>query len=83
MFPSQLNNLRARLDEADAPGARLQAHALRERRPRLRRKVCARSLWRWNGPGPPGSWTACGELLPRAVEEFERFKGTLERAGWV
>ena len=27
--PSQLNNLRARLDEADAPGARSQAHALK------------------------------------------------------
>jgi hypothetical protein len=25
----------------------------------------------------------CGELLPRAVEEFERFKRTVEGSGWV
>jgi hypothetical protein len=25
----------------------------------------------------------CGELLPRAIEEFERFKTTLEQAEWV
>jgi len=28
-FPSQLNNLRKRLDEGDGPGAAMQAHALR------------------------------------------------------
>ncbi len=28
-FPSQLNNLHKRLDEADAPGARMQAHVLK------------------------------------------------------
>ena len=33
--------------------------------------------------GEAGRLDNCGELLPRAVEEFERFKSTLERAGWV
>ena len=33
--------------------------------------------------GTAGQLDRCGELLPRAVEEFERFKSTLERAGWV
>lgn len=33
--------------------------------------------------GAAGQLDPCGELLPRAVEEFERFKGTLERTGWV
>jgi hypothetical protein len=28
-----------------------------------------------------GQWDYCGELLPRAIEEFERLKSTLERTG--
>jgi hypothetical protein len=30
-----------------------------------------------------GQLDRCGELLPRAAEEFERLKSTLERAGWL
>ena len=33
--------------------------------------------------GKQGELDRCGELLPRAVEEFQRYKDTLERAGWV
>jgi DNA-binding transcriptional regulator of glucitol operon len=33
--------------------------------------------------GIAGQWEHCGELLPRAVEEFERYKVTLEQAGWA
>ena len=33
--------------------------------------------------GAAGELQRCGELLPRAVEEFERFKSTLKRTGWV
>jgi len=25
----------------------------------------------------------CGKLLPEAAEEFERFKDSVQRAGWV
>jgi hypothetical protein len=30
-----------------------------------------------------GHLDRCGELLPRAADEFERFKGTVETAGWA
>jgi PAS domain S-box-containing protein len=81
--PSQLNNLRARLDEADAPGARLQAHALKGAAATVAAEsLCAIAL-AIERAGAAGQLDPCGELLPRAVEEFERFKGTLERNGWV
>jgi len=32
--------------------------------------------------GNDGQLDRCGELLPCAVEEFERFKSTLKGAGW-
>jgi PAS domain S-box-containing protein len=81
--PSQLRNLRARLDEADAPGARLQAHALKGAAATVAAEsLCAIAL-AIERSGAAGKLDPCGELLPRAVEEFERFKGTLERAGWV
>ena len=81
--PSQLNNLRARLDEADAPGARLQAHALKGAAATVAAEGLRAIALAIERAGAAGQLDPCGELLPRAVEEFERFKGTLERAGWV
>ena len=81
--PSQLDNLRARLDLADAPGARLQAHALKGAAATVAaEELCAIAL-AIERSGAAGQLDPCGELLPRAIEEFERFKGTLERTGWV
>ena len=34
-------------------------------------------------PGDTTLLGRCGELLPRATEEFDRFRNTLERNGWV
>ena len=81
--PSQLNNLRARLDEADAPGARLQAHALKGAAATVAAEGLRAIALAMERAGAAGQLDRCGELLPRAVEEFERFKSTLERAGWV
>ena len=33
--------------------------------------------------GAAGKLDDIGELLPRAAEEFARFKATLQNAGWV
>ena len=81
--PSQLNNLRQRLDEADAPGARLQAHALKGAAATVAAEGLRAIALAMERAGTAGQLDRCGELLPRAVEEFERFKSTLERAGWV
>jgi PAS domain S-box-containing protein len=81
--PSQLNNLHRHVAEADAPGARSQAHTLKG----AAATVAAEGLYAialaLERAGIAGKLDQCGELLPRAVEEFEQFKSTLERAGWV
>jgi PAS domain S-box-containing protein len=82
-IPTQLNNLRARLAEADAPGARSEAQALTGAAAKVSAEglhVIALAIERAGTAGQLGN---CGDLVPRAVEEFERFKSTLARAGWV
>jgi len=81
--PSQLNNLRARLGEADGPGARSQAHALKGAAATVAAEGLHAIALAIERAGTAGQLDQCGDLLPRAVEEFERFKSILERAGWV
>jgi HPt (histidine-containing phosphotransfer) domain-containing protein len=81
--PSQLDNLRRRLDEADAPGARLQAHALKGAAATVAAEGLHAMALAIERAGAGGRLDQCGELLPRAVEEFERLKSALERAAWV
>ena len=81
--PSQLTNLRARLDEADASGTRLQAHALKGAAATVAAEGLQAIGQAIERAGSSGQLDQCGELLPRAVEEFERFKSTLETNEWV
>jgi PAS domain S-box-containing protein len=81
--PSQLNNLRRRIEEADAPGARAQAHALNGAAATVAAENLHAIALAMERAGTIGQLDQCGALLPRAVEEFERFRSTLERAGWV
>jgi PAS domain S-box-containing protein len=81
--PSQLDTLRQRVHGADAPGAQSLAQSLTS----AAATVAADSLHAiaaaMERAGAVGQLDRCGELLPRASEEFERFKGALERAGWA
>jgi CheY-like chemotaxis protein len=81
--PSHLDKLRDRLDEGDVRGAREQAQALKG----LAAAVAADGLHRlalaMEEAGNSGQLDHLGELMPRVVEEFERFKSTVERTGWV
>jgi HPt (histidine-containing phosphotransfer) domain-containing protein len=81
--PSQLNNLRMRLDEADGAGARLQAHSLTGAAATVAAEGLHAVALAMEEAGNAAQLAHCGELLPRAVEEFERYKRTLEQAGWV
>jgi HPt (histidine-containing phosphotransfer) domain-containing protein len=81
--PSQLKNLRRRLEEADAPGARIQAHALKGSAATVGAEVLHSTALAMERAGTAGQLERCGDLLPRAVEEFERYKSALERAGWA
>jgi HPt (histidine-containing phosphotransfer) domain-containing protein len=78
-----LNHLRARLEESDAPGARSQAHALKGAAATVAaERLCGAAL-AMERAAAAGQLDCCGELLSRAVEETERFKSTVELAGWV
>jgi len=77
--PSQLERLRQRVEEADAPGARIQAHALEGAAATVAAqslKTMARAIER---AGAAGRLDRCSELLPHAVEEFERLKSAIAR----
>jgi len=81
-FPSQLENLRKRLDEADAPGAGLQAHMLKGAAATVSAVGLRAIALEMEGAGMAGRLDRVAELLPRAVEEFQQLKSTVEHAGW-
>jgi signal transduction histidine kinase/FixJ family two-component response regulator len=81
--PSQLHILRARLDAADAPGTRQQAHALKGAAATVAAEGLHAAAIEMERAGKDGQLDRCRELWPRMVEEIERFKTTLQEAGWV
>ena len=81
--PSQMSNLRARLDEADAPGVRLQAHALKGAAATVAAERLRAAALELEGAGATGQLDHCAELLRRVTEEFERFKAEVDLAGWL
>ena len=81
--PSQLNNLRARLDQNDAHGARRQAHALKGAAATVAAERLRGTAFEMERAGAAGQLDRCGELMPQVVEEFDRFKSALDLAGWV
>jgi PAS domain S-box-containing protein len=81
--PTQLNRLSEQFDEGDVPGIRERAHALQGAAATVSAEGLRAVAMAMEDAAKMGQLDQCGELLPRAVEEFERFKGTLERDGWV
>lgn len=80
---SQLSNLRKRLHAEDADGVRSQAHALRGASATVAAEGLRAIAEAMELAGRAGKLDRCGELLPRAVAEFGRYKSTLERTGWA
>jgi HPt (histidine-containing phosphotransfer) domain-containing protein len=77
--PSQLSQLRRRLDEGDAPAARFMAHALKGAAATVSAEgLSAIAL----AMEESGQLDRCAELLPRLVEEFGLFKSAVELAEW-
>jgi HPt (histidine-containing phosphotransfer) domain-containing protein len=81
--PSALDNLRRALDRADAIGIQSEAHALKGAAATVSAERLNAIALAMESAGKGGELDRCGELLPRAVEELERFKSTLEREGWA
>jgi CheY-like chemotaxis protein/HPt (histidine-containing phosphotransfer) domain-containing protein len=78
--PSQLSQLRQRLDAADATGSRAQAHALKG----AAATVSAQGLHAIAlAIEEAGGLDLDGKLFHQAVEEFALFKGAVELAGWL
>ena len=81
--PTLLKQLLQRLDQADGPGAALQAHSLKG----AAAAVSAGGLYdlaqAMEQAGKSGELDDFGELLPRTLDEFEQFKIALRRAGLV
>jgi HPt (histidine-containing phosphotransfer) domain-containing protein len=82
-FPVQLNDLRQRLAEADQPGARLLAHALKGSSATVSAIAVSALCRQMEVAAADGKLDHCGELLAPLSEQFARFKSTLERAGWL
>ena len=81
--PSQLKDVSRRLEEADAPGVGFQSHAIKGAAATVSAESLRALSQAMELAGNAGQLDRCRELLPRAVEEFEKFKTVLERSGWV
>jgi HPt (histidine-containing phosphotransfer) domain-containing protein len=62
---------------------RSQAHALRGASATVAAEGLRAIAEAMELAGRAGKLDRCGELLPRAVAEFGRYKSTLERTGWA
>ena len=81
--PSQLTALRTRLMEADAVGARLQAHQLKGAAATVAAGGLSAIALAIERECAAGQLNRCFGLLPRAAGELERFKKTLAQTGWA
>jgi PAS domain S-box-containing protein len=82
-MPVQLNSLRKVLDGEDSRSARFHAHTLKGAAATVSAESLREVALAIERAGDAGQWDKYGELIPRAKEEFERFKNVLEHAGWV
>ncbi len=81
--PSQLENLRDRIAAADAYGAKSEAHAIKGAAATVAAEGLQALAVALERAGGSGELIECSGLLPRMLEEFERFKGALQRSGLV
>jgi two-component system sensor histidine kinase/response regulator len=80
---SQLNRLEAYLQQGDAAGLRAQAHNLKGAAATVSAQSLQALAFAIEQAGAASQTDRCRELLPRAAEELERFKTTLEQGGWL
>lgn len=81
--PAQLRQLRARLDEEDARGVRLQAHTLKGAAATVGAEALREIAMAMETGAEAGLLDDCRGLLPHAHKEFERFKTAVKLGGWL
>jgi HPt (histidine-containing phosphotransfer) domain-containing protein len=82
-FPRQLDQLRGLLFEGDLPAIRLNAHALKGASATVGAEILRATALAIEQAVSAGDLDRCIELLPRAAEEFERFKTIVQQTGWL
>jgi PAS domain S-box-containing protein len=78
-FPAQLEILRNRIDEADARGAALQAHAMRGAAATVSAERLRAIALEMEGAANTGRLDRLGELLPRLAHAFNEVQHTADR----
>jgi DNA-binding response OmpR family regulator len=82
-LPVQLVRLRERLEACDTTGLRLQAHTLKGAAATVAAEALRAVALEMETAARVGELARCGELLPRAISEFEQLTTTLKNAGWA
>ncbi len=81
--PQQLNSLRKLVARSDSEGIRANAHALKGAAGTVAAESLRAIALALERAGSEGRLDCCAELVPCAITEFEQFRSTLERSGWV
>jgi PAS domain S-box-containing protein len=81
--PARLNELRQRIADADASGARQLAHRLKGAAATVAAKELCAFAAAIEQAGASGEVARCAELMPRGMQVFEQFRGALASAGWL
>jgi PAS domain S-box-containing protein len=82
-FPSQLNQLRRCVDNAELPGLRLHAHTLKGSTATVEAKAMHAVALEIERAATAGQLDLCRDLLPRIAEEFARFLVALDCQNWA
>jgi len=81
--PGQLRKLRARMDESDAAGGRLQAHTLKGSAATVGAEALRAVAQAMETAATAGQLDLCRDLLPEAIEQLDRFLTRVVDDGWV
>jgi HPt (histidine-containing phosphotransfer) domain-containing protein len=82
-YPLQLSLLSKHLSEADAEGAKRQAHKMKGAAATISAVSLRALALEMEEAASAGKLECVNALLPRAAEEFERLKATLKVSGWL
>ena len=81
--PALLKHLRERLDDSDAPGLRTEAHTLSGAAATVAAEALHLAALAIETESMAGHLDSCRGLLDGVNSEFERFKTSVKRDGWV
>jgi len=81
--PTQLDQLRVRIEALDAPGTRLQAHTLKGSAATVGAETLRKAAQELEMAAADAHMDRCRELLPRLNAEYERFRQAAACEPWI